>query len=67
MTEQEKRDLSRYAIVQLNRAYEAVDFARRNHDKYFCEVSLEDLQQAERELKTAKLIASDIEDQVRRG
>ncbi len=67
MTEQEKRDWTRYAIDQLNRAYNAVDFARMNHDKYLCGVSQDELHQAERELMTAKLIASEIEDQIRKG
>ena len=46
-----------YVIGLLNAAYEKVSAARNAHDRYRCEVSLQDLRQAERELETMKRIA----------
>ena len=46
-----------YVIGLLNAAYDKVVEAKNAHARYRCEVSLNDLRQAERELKTMKRIA----------
>ena len=46
-----------YVIGLLNAAYDKIVEAKNAHNHYRCEVSLNDLMQAERELETMKQIA----------
>lgn len=46
-----------YVIGLLNAAHDNVVSARKAHERYRCEVSLADLEQAKKELETMKRIA----------